>query len=71
MKGRHTNYPELARLFREYPEPVAINLRYLVDLGLDEWTVEARMDLTGKYTGRAVVFKSGDLTAVIMPMQYE
>jgi hypothetical protein len=59
---RHT--PDLLKLFRSFPEPTVINLKYLEDLGTGKkWKVEWHAP------DRAVVFASGECRAIIMPMQ--
>ena len=59
---RHT--PDLLRLFRSFPEPTAINLQYLADLGLGrDWKVDWYAP------NRAIVFTSGVFKSVIMPME--
>ncbi len=60
----------LSKFLRECPDPTAVNLVFLEALGQMEWTVEWRKGLE-PYQNRAVVFKSGDRTAVIMPLSWE
>jgi hypothetical protein len=56
----------LVKFIREFPEPTVINLTYLADLGTDdEWDVSYRGNT------KALVFESGNIKAVIMPMQPE
>ena len=55
---------ELSRFFRAFPEPTPLQLSYIADLGIDTpWKVEWRGNK------KAVTFKSGNKTAIIMPMQ--
>ena len=55
---------EISKFFRSFPEPTPLNLLYLADLGVDtNWKVEWRGNKKG------VTFKSGNKTAIIIPMQ--
>jgi hypothetical protein len=54
---------EIAKFFRNFPEHTPINLTFIVDLGMDTpWHVEWRGDK------KAVTFKAGSRTAIIMPL---
>jgi hypothetical protein len=60
------NMPYLVKFFREFPDPTAINMNYINALDhYRAWKV--------KWYGnnKAVLFESGNYTAVIMPMDYE
>jgi hypothetical protein len=58
-----TNATSLTTLIREFPEPTALNLTFVLDLGIsDVWDIEYRGPPS------AVVFKSNNKTALIMPM---
>lgn len=68
LSGRRTGESsrEISKFFRSFPEPTPINLTYIADLGIDTpWKVEWRGAKKG------VTFKSGNKTAIIMPMQAE
>ena len=57
---------EISKFFRSFPEPTPLNLTYLADLGVDtNWKVEWRGNKKG------VTFKSGNKTAIIMPMMVD
>ena len=54
---------ELSRLFRAFPVPTPLNVKYLEGLGFGyDWDVQWESERKG------VVFKSGTMTAIIMPM---
>jgi hypothetical protein len=55
----------MVRFIRDFPDPTVINLKYLADLGVDySWNVSW-------YTNnKAVVFDSGAMKAIIMPMSW-
>lgn len=54
---------ELSRLFRSFPVPTPLNVKYLESLGFGyDWDVQWESERKG------VVFKSGTMTAIIMPM---
>jgi hypothetical protein len=66
--GIYHNSVNLIKFFRSFPQPTAISFSYLKDLGDGvAWDVEYRNG-DDKFQHKAIVFKSGNRTAVIMPM---
>lgn len=56
----------IAKFIREFPEPTAIDLRFLADLGdFESWEGEWRGPRT------AVQFNSKNKTAIVMPLMWE
>jgi hypothetical protein len=53
------------KFINTFPHPTIINPAYLMDLGNETWRV------SWKEVNKGVVFESGNLKAVIMPMQFE
>ena len=53
------------RFIKTFPEPTAINPKYLADLGSEFWRVSWRDK------NKKVVFESGSYKAVIMPLNLE
>jgi hypothetical protein len=62
----YDNMPDLVRFFREFPEPVAINMNYINSLDhLLCWKV------TWYGNGKPVLFESGTYTALMQAMSME
>ncbi|MDR1626996.1 MAG: hypothetical protein LBT33_10705 [Spirochaetia bacterium] len=54
----------LVKFINSFPSPTVINPAYLADLGCEVWKVSYRGN------SEAVVFESGNLKAIIMPLEY-
>jgi hypothetical protein len=67
MKGNSTGrtLADAVKFLNTFPNPTIINPAYLTDLGNETWRV------SWNEANKAVVFESGNLKAVIMPMQFE
>jgi hypothetical protein len=61
-RGMQKNTASLFELCYSFPEPTALNLRYLEDIGAEEWTVKWWAPSYG------VLFEAKDRQAVIMPI---